>query len=95
MKGADIPMELNDNLSKSNVLRINLRKASCPRRALNREEAAMYIGVSASFFDDLVKTGTMPKPIRIKSRTVWDVHQLDQYFDELSTPNDNPWDELR
>ena len=55
----------------------------------------MYIGVSASFFDDLVKTGTMPKPIRIKSRTVWDVHQLDQYFDELSTPNDNPWDELR
>ena len=29
------------------------------------------------------------------ARTVWDVHQLDQYFDELSTPKDNPWDELR
>jgi predicted DNA-binding transcriptional regulator AlpA len=84
-------MKLNDNSSKSNGLRISLRKASCARRALNREEAAIYIGVSASFFDDLVKSGTMPKPIRIRSRTVWDVHQLDQYFDELSTPEDNPW----
>ena len=62
---------------------------SCPRRGLSREEAATYIGVSSSFFDELVKSGTMPKPIRIKTRTVWDVHQLDQSFEELSSPKDN------
>ena len=88
-------MELNDNSSNSNCLRISLRKAFCPRRALSREEAATYVGVSASLFDDLIKSGIMPKPIRIKSRAVWDVHQLDQSFEELSSPKDNPWDELR
>jgi predicted DNA-binding transcriptional regulator AlpA len=88
-------MKLNDDLYKSNGFGLSLKKLSCPRRGLNREEAATFIGVSSSLFDELVKSGTMPKPIRIKSRTVWDLHQLDQYFEELSSPKDNPWDELR
>jgi predicted DNA-binding transcriptional regulator AlpA len=88
-------MELNDNLRKERGLQLSLKRISSPRRGLSREEAATYIGVSPSLFDELVKSGAMPKPIRIKSRTVWDVHQLDKYFEDLSTPNDNPWDELQ
>lgn len=58
-----------------------------PRRGLSRDEAAMYIGISASKFDELVRDGRMPGPKRIDGRKVWDVYQLDLAFDEL--PNDN------
>jgi len=88
-------MSANDNLSNSEGFSLSLKKMSCPRRGLSREEAATYIGVSSSLFDELVKSGAMPKPIRIKSRTVWDVHRLDQHFEGLSSPKDNPWDGLR
>jgi predicted DNA-binding transcriptional regulator AlpA len=88
-------MSANDNLFNSGGFGLSLKKISCPRRGLSCEEAATYIGVSSSFFDELVKSGTMPKPIRIKTRTVWDVHRLDQSFEELSSPKDNPWDALR
>jgi predicted DNA-binding transcriptional regulator AlpA len=88
-------MELNETSPKEKGLQVSLKRISSPRRGLSREEAATYIGISPSLFDELVKSGTMPKPIRIKSRTVWGVHQLDKYFEDLSTPNDNPWDQLR
>ena len=87
-------MNLNDDLVKSKGFGLSLKKMSCPRRGLSRGEAATYIGVSSSLFDELVRSGAMPKPIRIKSRTVWDVRQLDQCFEELSNPYDNPWDEV-
>ncbi len=54
-----------------------------PRRGLSREEAAMYIGISPSKFDELVADGRMPGPRRIDSRKVWDVRELDLFFDEL------------
>ncbi len=85
-------MELNNTLFEWGL---NIKRSLCPRRGLNRQEAATYIGVSPSLFDVLVKSGAMPKPVRIKSRTVWDVHQLDECFDELSTPDNNPWDKIR
>lgn len=85
-------MDLNENLLQSHGLQVNLKKALCPRRGLSRQEAAMYIGVSPSLFDELVKLGEMPKPLRIKRRTIWDRHQLDDCFDELSAPDNNPWD---
>jgi predicted DNA-binding transcriptional regulator AlpA len=88
-------MELNDDLLKINGLHQSIKKSLCPRRGLNRQEAALYIGISASLFDELVKSAEMPKPAHIKRRTVWDRHQLDECFDALFTPNDNPWDELR
>ena len=88
-------MEFSDNIIEQRGSQLSLKRISSPRRGLNREEAATYIGVSPSLFDELVKSGAMPKPVRIKSRTVWDVHQLDSYFEDLSTPNDNPWDVLR
>jgi predicted DNA-binding transcriptional regulator AlpA len=94
VKGVYIIMELNDNLFKSDGLHQNIKKTLCPRRGLNRQEAALYIGVSASLFDELVRSGDMPKPLRIKRRTVWDRHQLDEFFEALSAPDDNPWDDL-
>jgi exosome complex RNA-binding protein Rrp42 (RNase PH superfamily) len=43
----------------------------------------MYIGVSASKFDDLRNRGLMPKPKRIDGRKVWDVRKLDLAFEAL------------
>ena len=88
-------MELNENFFQLHGLQVNLKKALCPRRGLSRQEAAMYIGVSPSLFDDLVKSGEMPKPLHIRRRTVWDCHQLDEYFEELSAPDNNPWDDIQ
>ena len=33
-----------------------------PRRGLSRDEAAMYIGISAGKFDEMVAEGRMPGP---------------------------------
>jgi predicted DNA-binding transcriptional regulator AlpA len=44
-----------------------------PIRGLRREEAARYVGVSATKFDQLVADGRMPKGIRIDGRVVWDI----------------------
>jgi hypothetical protein len=43
----------------------------------------MYVGVSATTFDKLVKDGRMPQPRRIDGRKVWDIRSLDLYFDQL------------
>jgi predicted DNA-binding transcriptional regulator AlpA len=54
-----------------------------PRRGLSRSEAAIYLGVSTSKFDELVADGRMPRPRFIDSRKVWDVYELDMAFDDL------------
>jgi predicted DNA-binding transcriptional regulator AlpA len=95
VRGVYIIKELNDGLFKSHRLHQGIKKILCPRRGLNHQEAAIYVGVSPSLFDDLVKSGEMPKPLRINRRTVWDNHQLDECFDALFAPDDNPADELR
>ena len=70
-----------------------------PRRGLSREEAAMYVGISAGKFDELVRNRRMPAPKRIDHRKVWDVRDLDVAFDAL--PSENPqsqgssWDDFR
>jgi hypothetical protein len=65
-----------------------------PVRGLSREEAARYIGVGPTKFDQLVADGRMPKGIRIDGRRVWDVRQLDVAFDALigDDGDANPWD---
>ena len=69
------------------------RAESTPRRGLRRPEAATYIGVSASLFDQLVQEGTMPQPFKIRSCTMWDIHDLDEAFDGLKVERVNPLDE--
>ena len=60
-----------------------------PRRGLSRAEAAMYLGISASKFDGLVRDGRMPGSKRIDGRKIWDVHQLDLAFNSLPDDNDH------
>src|SRR4051794_31490813 len=55
--------------------------ASLAPRGLSREEAAAYIGVSATLFYALVADGRMPQPKRINSRKVWDRFLLDPAFE--------------
>jgi predicted DNA-binding transcriptional regulator AlpA len=63
-------------------------------RGLSRAQSAAYIGISPTLFDELVKDGRMPQPIRLNSRVLWDRLQLDEAFAALSDAdrgNDDPW----
>jgi predicted DNA-binding transcriptional regulator AlpA len=48
-----------------------------------REEAASFVGVSPTKFDEMVADGRMPEPRVIDNRVVWDVYELDEHFDRL------------
>ncbi|MDX0299556.1 hypothetical protein GOC49_12835 [Sinorhizobium meliloti] len=54
-----------------------------PPRGLSRDEAARYVGVSTTKFDQLVADRRMPKPRKIDRRSVWDRVQLDIAFSDL------------
>jgi predicted DNA-binding transcriptional regulator AlpA len=54
-----------------------------PRRGLSRVESAIYVGVSPTLFDQMVKDGRMPIPKRINGRVVWDLLALDEAFEAL------------
>jgi excisionase family DNA binding protein len=70
------------------------RDSTIPRRGLSREEAAVYVGVSPSFFDDLVADGRLPKAAPIGSRKIWDLKKLDRAADTLfDVDGRNEWDE--
>ncbi len=62
---------------------------------LSRIEAADYVGVGVSKFDELVQLGQMPKPKKIGSRTLYDRRLIEQHFDELGSDEVNPWDEIK
>lgn len=53
------------------------------RRGLSEPEAALYIGLGASKFRQLVAAGRMPRPRVIDGRRVWDVDDLDAAFKSL------------
>lgn len=56
-----------------------------PPRGLSRADAARYIGISTTKFDEMVRDGRMPHPKRIDARKVWDRHALDESFENLPT----------
>lgn len=60
-----------------------------PPRGLNREEAARYIGVGTTKFDELVRDGRMPQGKRVDGRVVWDRYKLDASFTDLPDISDN------
>lgn len=64
-----------------------------PRRGLSRIEAAMYIGIGVSKFDELIATGRMPKSKCIDTRKVWDILALDLAFDQLPDENNEASEE--
>lgn len=61
-----------------------------PRRGLRRPEAAHYVGVGESKFDQMVADGRMPKPFRIDGCVLWDIRRLDLAIDEIAA---NPAEE--
>jgi hypothetical protein len=63
-----------------------------PRRGLSRDEAAMYVGVSAAKFNEMVADGRMPEPVQIDARKIWDIRSIDMAFDALSQETSNTWD---
>lgn len=64
-------------------------------RGMSREEAARYIGVGSTKFDEMVSDGRMPRAKRVDGRVVWDRIKLDMAFSDL--PDDtkaNPLDRM-
>jgi excisionase family DNA binding protein len=52
-------------------------------RGLSADEAARYVGVGRTKFEEMVRTGTMPRGRRIDGRVVYDRYALDLAFNDL------------
>ena len=65
-------------------------------RGLSRVQAAEYIGVGVTKFDEMVDDCRMPKPKRIDGRVIWDRIKLDAAFAALedAAGTKNEWDDL-
>ncbi|MCM2396216.1 hypothetical protein NBH19_09005 [Rhizobium sp. S95] len=63
--------------------RVEVLPVSLPPRGLNREQAAAYIGVSTSLFDEMTDDGRMPRPKKANARNIWDRFALDKAFTRL------------
>jgi len=69
--------------------RVSVLPISLPPRGLSRVQAAEYIGVGPTKFDQMVNDGRMPKPKRIDTRLVWDRQRLDEAFAALGEPGES------
>jgi hypothetical protein len=58
-----------------------------PRRGLSRVEAAMYLGISPSKFDELRKSGRIGPAKILDGRKLYAVEILDEFFDGLPEEN--------
>lgn len=67
---------------------------SYPPRGLSRDEAARWIGLGATKFDQLVKDGRMPHGKRVDGRVIWDRYALDAAFADLPDTNVNIIDSI-
>ncbi|MDR4307675.1 hypothetical protein IHQ68_13715 [Chelatococcus sambhunathii] len=75
------------------MARVSVLPTSLPPLGLSREQAAEYVGVGATLFDEMVRDGRMPRPKRINARNVWHRPAVDAAFAALPDENDrNPWD---
>ena len=72
-----------------------MSEALYPPRWLRRIEAARWVGMSPSKFDQLVKDGRLPKPKSTDGVVVWDRYHLDGAMELLPdkglSPNDDDW----
>lgn len=65
-----------------------------PPRGLCRAEAARWIGIGTTKFNEMVRDGRMPKPRIIDSRKVWDRIELDASFTDLPSESSSVLDSL-
>jgi predicted DNA-binding transcriptional regulator AlpA len=63
--------------------RLTNRAATQPRRGLDHDEAAVFIGVTVATFDQMVDEGRLPQPVDLNGEIVWDMVQLDRAADRL------------
>lgn len=68
-------------MTKSAAIAAKLPHA--PRRGLSRIEAAIYVGIGLTKFDEMVTDGRMPGARLIDGRKVWDIRRLDMAFEAL------------
>jgi hypothetical protein len=61
---------------------------------MSRDEAARYIGVGPTKFDQMVADGRMPKAKRVDGRVIWDRLRLDAAFSDLGEDRINPLDRI-
>ncbi len=54
-----------------------------PRRGLSRVEAAMYLGISPSKFDQLRKDGRIGPAKILDGRKLFAIEMLDEFFEAL------------
>jgi hypothetical protein len=54
-----------------------------PRRGLSRVEAAMYLGISPSKFDELHKSGRIGPAKVLDGRKLYAIEMLDEFFEAL------------
>ena len=89
-----LPRCVQRTLPSNMALPVDILPPSLPPRGLSRVQAAAYVGVSPTLFDAMVSDGSMPKPKRYHTRTIWDRANIDEAFAAL--PGDgkgNPWDD--
>lgn len=73
---------------------LKVKASGAPRRGLSRIEAAVYVGVGLTKFDEMVADGRMPGARLIDGRKVWDLRRLDMAFEALPVENEgegNSW----
>lgn len=79
-------------------VRVSLLPISLPPRGLSRVQAAEYIGVGPTKFDEMVRDRRMPRAKKIDGRTVWDRIKIDEAFTALDQDNAaaeaDDWDNL-
>lgn len=70
------------------VARRDVLPPSLPPRGLSRVEAAAYVGVGPTLFDQQVAARVMPKPRKVGRRLIWDRRQIDRALDALFNEQD-------
>ena len=71
-----------------------VRRSRIEPRGLRRPDAATYVGVSESKFQQMVDEGQMPQSIKVGGCKMWDRFDLDIAFDALKTEH-SEWDDVR
>lgn len=59
-----------------------------PPLLLSREQAATYLGIGTTKFDEMVADGRMPRPRKIDARRVW--HRIEIEAHAADLPVDGP-----
>lgn len=61
---------------------------------MSREDAARYVGVGATKFDQMVADRLMPRPKKVGGRVIWDRLAIDAAFSDLPEEGSNRIDDI-